>query len=257
MRVRPRPSIAIGVFAGYLVINLSLALIGGVDYDEIGDTTANVRDAVIIPIGAGAVFLAVMTTWLGWWRPALSEDRRAGARWMLAVPAVALLVALVGIATFDWSSPRTDVLPLLAVGVVLVGFSEELLTRGLLIVGLRPAVKEPMVWLISSLLFGLMHGVNIISGQAVGSTLQQIVFAFVLGTAFYVTRRVTGTLLVCMVLHAFWDFASIGNEATDGTNLSGLFAILTGILGLLAVWKLLGTPRAASAGRSASTEATA
>jgi len=173
------------------------------------------------------------------------------------VPALALLAALIGIATFDWDSPRTDVLPLLAVGVLLVGFSEELLTRGLLIVGLRPAMKEPMVWFVTSLLFGLMHGLNIIGGQAVGTTLQQIVFAFVLGTAFYVTRRVTGTLLVCMVLHAVWDFGSIGNEATDGTNLSGLFVILTAILGLFAVWKLLRVPSTTPAAEPAVGEAVA
>ena len=257
MRVAPRPAIAVGVFVGYLAVNLALTLIGGVDYDEIGDSTANIRDAIIIPIGAGAAFLAAMTTWLGWWRPALFEAERAGSRWMLAVPAVALLAALIGIATFDWDSPRTDVLPLLAVGVLLVGFSEELLTRGLLIVGLRPALKEPTVWFVTSLLFGLMHGLNIISGQAVGTTLQQIVFAFVLGTAFYVTRRVTGTLLVCMVLHAVWDFGSIGNEATDGTNLSGLFVILTAILGLFAVWKLLRVPSTTPAAEPAVGEAVA
>ena len=92
MRVAPRPAIAIGVFVAYVVIVSVLSLIGGVDYDEIGDTTANVRDAIVIPIGAGAVFLAAMTTWLGWWRPALFEagaPARAGCwpcRWSSCWP---------------------------------------------------------------------------------------------------------------------------------------------------------------------------
>ncbi len=219
--------------------------------------TANVRDAIVIPIGAGALFLAAVTTWLGWWRPALFETRRAGAPWMLVVPGFALLAALIGIATFDWDSPRTDVLALLAVGVLLVGFSEELLTRGLLIVGLRPALKEPMVWFVTSLLFGPMHGLNIIIGQAVGTTLQQIVSAFVFGTVFYVTRRVTGTLIVCMLLHAVWDFASIGNDATGGTNLSGPLVGLAAILGLVAVWKLLRSPASTPATEPAPAQAPA
>ena len=131
---------------------------------------------------------------------------------MLAVPVVILLAALIGIATFDWDSPRTDVLPLLAVGVLLVGFSEELLTRGLIVVGMRGALKEPMVWFVTSLLFGLMHGLNIIFGQAVGATLQQIVFAFVLGTAFYVTRRVTGR---CW---SAWPCTPSGTSARSATT---------------------------------------
>ena len=86
MRVAPRPAIAVGIFIAYAAIVTVMSLVGGVDYDEIGDTTANVRDAIVIPIGVGAVFLAASTTWLGWWRPALFEARRAGSRWMLAVP---------------------------------------------------------------------------------------------------------------------------------------------------------------------------
>ena len=246
MRIQPRPSIAVGVFIGYAAVVTVMSLIGGVDYDEIGDTTENVRDAIVIPIAVGAVFLAAMATYLGWWRPALFENERAGSRWMLAVPVCMLLYGLTGVAGFDWDSPRTDVLPLLAVGVLLVGFSEEMVTRGLMIVGLRGGLKEPMVWLVSSLLFGLLHAINIVFGQAVDATLQQIVFAFLLGTAFYVTRRVTGTLLVCMVLHALWDFGTIGNEATDGTNYAGFFLVLTAVLGLVAVWRLLRSPAPAA-----------
>jgi len=242
MRIAPRPSIAIGVFVAYAAIVLLLSLIGGVDYDEIGDTTANIRKAIIIPIGCGALFLAAMATWLGWWRPALFEAERAGSGWMWAVPVLATLVGLVAIAGFEWDSPRTDVLPLLAVGVLLVGFSEEMVTRGLMIVGLRGGLREPMVWFVSSLLFGLLHALNIITGQAVGATLQQVAFAFVLGTAFYVTRRVTGTLLVGMLVHALWDFGTIGNDATNGTNYGGWLVILTAIVALVAVWKLLRAP---------------
>ena len=49
----------------------------------------------------------------------------------------------------------------------------------------------------------------------------------------------TGTLLVCMVLHALWDFGTIGNDTTGGTNYAAVFVALTGILALVAVWRLL------------------
>ncbi len=44
-------------------------------------------------------------------------------------------------------------------------------------------------------------------GQSVSSTLQQVVFAFAVGLMYYVTRRLTGTLIVTMGLHAIWDFS--------------------------------------------------
>ena len=42
---------------------------------------------------------------------------------------------------------------------------------------------------------GLIHTLNAFFGQSLGSTIQQIGFAFLAGSAFYITRRVTGTLL--------------------------------------------------------------
>ena len=101
-------------------------------------------------------------------------------------------------------------LVMLAVGCALVGFSEEFLTRGLMIVGFRGTLTEPWVWFLSSACFGLLHGLNVFFGQSVGATVWQIGFAFVLGTAFYVTRRLTGLLVVTMVIHAVWDFGALG-----------------------------------------------
>ena len=80
------------------------------------------------------------------------------------------------------------------------GFSEELLTRGLTIVGARGAMHEKWVWAFSGLVFGLIHVPNIVFGQAVGPTLQQVVFAFAVGLTYYVTRRIAGTLIVTMLL---------------------------------------------------------
>ncbi|MEZ0234555.1 MAG: lysostaphin resistance A-like protein [Actinomycetota bacterium] len=88
------------------------------------------------------------------------------------------------------------------VGTIAVGIAEETLTRGLVLTALRGGMGEVGAWFWSSLLFGLLHGANIVLGQDVGPTLQQIVFAFVFGSVLYAARRSTGTLLVPIVLHA-------------------------------------------------------
>ncbi|HKJ57483.1 MAG TPA: hypothetical protein VJ978_16010, partial [Nitriliruptoraceae bacterium] len=44
-------------------------------------------------------------------------------------------------------------------------------------------------------------------GQDVTSTVQQVISAMVSGIAFYLTRRLAGTLVAAMLLHAFYDAA--------------------------------------------------
>lgn len=52
------------------------------------------------------------------------------------------------------------------------------------------------------------HALNVFFGQSVVSTVQQIVITFVAGSVLYITRRVSGTLILCMVLHAWIDFTT-------------------------------------------------
>lgn len=53
-----------------------------------------------------------------------------------------------------------------------------------------------------------LHGFNILTGQSVGTTIQQVVFAFIFGSGLYLVRRVSGLLVVGMVIHGLWDFSS-------------------------------------------------
>ncbi len=73
------------------------------------------------------------------------------------------------------------------------------------------------------------------------STLQQVVFAFAVGLMYYVTRRLTGTLIVTMGLHAIWDF-SVFIQDHSGLNLedkpvaAGAHVLyITVILGIIAL----------------------
>ena len=61
---------------------------------------------------------------------------------------------------------------------------------------------------LSSGLFALFHGLNILTGQAVGATIQQMLFAFLMGSGLYLIRRISGLLVVGMVIHGLWDFSS-------------------------------------------------
>ena len=208
MRVKPSPLITVGLTVGYMAIVAGAWAVGGLDYDAVGESTSTVVKGIVIPVALGAVFLAVATSYLGWWGPAIREELRAPT-WLWAVPAVMVLPGLGALLGGLGPSDRAGTYLLaLGVGTLLVGFSEELLTRGTGLVGLRGGFGEALSWFFSCLIFGLIHAVNVFFGQAIGTTVQQIVFAFLAGTVFYITRRVSGTLIVCMLLHAWIDFTT-------------------------------------------------
>jgi uncharacterized protein len=273
MRVRPRPSLAFAIGFGYAVLFLVLELIGNIDYDKIGESTHNVIRGVVIPVAIGSAVLAVLTTALGWWKPVLSElpsDPPKPPRWLLVIPGLVLLIGLVGIPYGNLGDIGGSYLLWLALGTLLVGFSEELVFRGLAVVGFRGGYSEVRVWIWSSVLFGLLHGVNVVLGQGIVPTIRQVIFAFVLGSIFYAIRRTTGTIIVGMVLHGLWDFSAFARAAEAGTSatrgtvdiasagvglVQSLLAFVAVVLFIVGARKLF--PKKAPAAPAAETEAVA
>ncbi|QJW35041.1 CPBP family intramembrane glutamic endopeptidase [Cellulosimicrobium protaetiae] len=236
MRVRPRAWVGVAVWVVYGLVVVVLQKSSGIPYTDFGDSPSNLWRGAVLSLVVGAVVLVAVTTWLGWWRPALRERRTTRARWTIIAPAL-LVVAVVGnLVSTTWSAVSLEfVLAALALGVF-VGFTEELTTRGVLLVGLRGSVAEIGVALISSLCFGLMHGINIFLGQSVAATLPQIGQAFLHGLTFYILRRVTGSLIAAMALHGAWDFSVFSLEQAGGSNPLAILAIVSGVLALVFFW---------------------
>jgi uncharacterized protein len=244
VRVQPRALISVGLLIGYVAIATLVWTLNGVDYEAIGETRDSVVQGIVIPVALGTAFLAIAATALGWWRPAMAEEHRAGPRWGWVLPALLLAFTLSQVFSIDYSSDEVvKLLPALAVGTALVGFSEELLTRGLMLVGFRGSFSEVWVWFFVALSFSLLHGVNALFGQSVATTVQQMVLAFVFGTAFYVTRRVTGLLVVTMVIHALWDFGAIGIGDKTPPAVAGIFQYAAMIVTIILLVKILRQPR--------------
>ncbi|TDW67942.1 CAAX prenyl protease-like protein [Curtobacterium sp. PhB25] len=201
------------------------------DYPTLGQTVDSVVRALVIPEGIAAVALAVVVTGLGWWRIATVDRTRTPLRWSALAPALVLVVCLVRLPLIDWTALPAHYFLLLTVGVLFVGVFEELMARGMLLVGLRRRVPEFGVWALSCVLFGLLHLLNALAGAGIGPTVIQVVFAASFGSTLYVARRVTGSLLVPVLLHAFWDFGSIGYSATADPSDTGRVVVL-GLIGL-------------------------
>ena len=133
------------------------------------------------------------------------------------------------------------------------------MSRGLVLTAFRSRLREGWAWLLSSLLFGLMHLLNVALGAPFSSTIAQVAIAFGSGTAFYILRRVTGSLIAAMVLHGLWDVSVFAvGFAPKGTAFATLLAPVIAALSLAVVyWVIKGTNENPITHASTSAHATA
>jgi hypothetical protein len=234
--VSPRLWIGLVVWAAYVVLVFVVQRLTGIPYPDLSHSGGDLFLGAGLSLIIGTIGLAITTSLLGWWRPALFE-RQHSTRWPIFVPVLMAVALIVNLASTDWASYDLGFFAA-SVVLLLVGFTEEIATRGILLVALRSRLAEGWVWFISTALFALMHLMNTLDGQAIGPTLQQVGVAFLGGTIFYIVRRTTGTLIWAMVLHALWDFSTFAvGHGTPGplAGIGGIFYILVGVVGLAVV----------------------
>lgn len=120
------------------------------------------------------------------------------------------------------------------------GIAEELTFRFacltiLISIFKRNTFKNYYAVFFSSLMFGLIHLPNISSGQSLGNTLIQIIFAFALGTFLSALYLYTNNFLLPVIFHSLMDilvFASSNSQIMTGKVTSGdyLFTIIESLI---------------------------
>ena len=221
MRVTPRVWIGFAIFIGYVFVIYLVTTLSGVPFPKIGTSAETTWRGAVLDLSIAAVLLAITTSLLGWWRPALFERKRSHHTWPIFVPIIMFLAAIVNLFTTDWTKfDASFVLSLIALGVF-VGFCEELMSRGLVLTSFRSRLPEVWAWLLTTLLFGGMHLVNAALGAPLSNSLAQAGLAAMSGTAFYILRRTTGSLIWAMVLHGLWDARCSPSASHHSAHRSG------------------------------------
>jgi uncharacterized protein len=154
------------------------------------------------------IMAVLLLSLMGWWRvvgfrrPAKSSDLL-----YFIVPLLPIAISL--IAGLEVNSVL--LLQVLAI-TLLIGFTEEAIFRGLML----NALKAQGIWkaaIITALLFGLSHSLNLLSGQNVANTLVQIFYALAIGFAFSAVVLKTGILWPLVIAHFLIDFTAMLGKA--------------------------------------------
>jgi hypothetical protein len=193
------------LYFGYLAIFFATWAINGVDYLRIGESAETTKLWYALPTLLGCAFLVIAITALGWWRLVLFDKTKSGPLWVWILPIAITGIIVVNFAGLNTSKLSPEVLLWSTLGAVGVGFGEEVITRGGMVVGLRSRFPEIKVWLFSTLLFSALHVPNVIFGLPLEAMPIQLLLTFIFGSGMYIIRRTSGTLILPMVLHGLWD----------------------------------------------------
>ncbi len=204
-RVKPSFLAGLVVYAAYLAVFYTTWAVNDVDYDNIGKTVESAKLHYAFPTLFGGITIVILVTAFGWWKPSLFDKERSGPRWAWIGVVLMILFAVVAYLKTDLDNVTGELLLWSVLGAIGVGFGEEMITRGSMVVGLRSKHDEHKVWLYSSLLFAALHAPNAFFGENVAGMLGQLVSTFIIGGFFFAIRRLSGTLILCMFLHGFWD----------------------------------------------------
>ena len=181
----------------------------------------------VLPLIVGGLLLVGFMASVGWWREVFGPQPIRGRGWMWIAIAVVLVFNILRFATIDYGTVGFDVVATWLLAGLLIGFAEEVLTRGLVVNLLRKAgYREIVVAVVSAAVFAGLHSGNLLTGQDLFATMFQIVYTFAFGICMYLAMRVTGTIIAPILLHASTDPSIFLQNAYPAAG------SLTGIAGL-------------------------
>ena len=210
--------IAIYLLLGFLINNVS-----GTKPENVLSDPLSVFFGLAVPILVMGALTYLFICSLGWTKEIFGKQPVTGRWWMWIAVVLVLIPNVMHLVATNWSAYGVAlVLAILFLGLC-VGFSEELLTRGVAVNLLRRAGHtERSVMLLSATIFGLLHSSNIVSGQnpiTVGIT---VLYTFGFGAMMYLSMRATGSIIWAILLHASTDPSTIlatgGIDAHSGNS---------------------------------------
>ncbi|MFA1736916.1 CPBP family intramembrane glutamic endopeptidase [Lysinibacillus fusiformis] len=129
----------------------------------------------------------------------------------------------------------SDLIFMLLIQVFIVAFIEETVFRGIMLRMLLAKGAFTAV-LISSLLFGITHALQLLGGQSLEDTIIQIVYALLVGLVLSLLILDGQSIIITILFHGLNNFFNfMGN--VESSTLSGYLIILVLFVYTLVLWK--------------------
>lgn len=159
----------------------------------------------------------------------ICKSKIPASKMLFYIPVLVMLTANLWYGIGLYLAPLEAILYILT--MLLVGFLEEIIFRGLLFNAMRKdGVKSAII--VSSLTFGIGHFVNLFNGSGTEllPNLLQVLYATAAGFMFVMIYYKTDSLLICIVAHGVFNALSVfsGNvEVSDKMHIiSCIFLII-------------------------------
>ena len=206
---------------------------------------------------AVSLVLIMIVSLLGWWKKIGFRSINPGGTKFLLAPLTLILIIL-GFAwklneSANWYFAFDSSVQLLTLFLVMLmlGFTEEGIFRGILFHGLESKFTPWMTLLLSAVLFGLFHYVNLLVGAKFYVTSYQVVHAGAMGFLYAALRLRIGAIWPIMILHGLWDaslfilhdvtMTNTTPKVEEATSFSPLLAIALALpaatYGLFVYWR--------------------
>ncbi|MCT4780708.1 MULTISPECIES: CPBP family intramembrane glutamic endopeptidase [Exiguobacterium] len=143
-----------------------------------------------------------------------------GLVWYLPILLIVLyqvvLVVNALVASYDNLSAATiQLVAIVFVTTLFVGFNEEVLFRGIILRNLHPEQHPYRAILISAALFSSFHLINLIALVPLTSMIVQLANTFLFGLFFALIALKLNNLWPLIIFHALWDFSNIAADVLN------------------------------------------
>lgn len=189
---------------------------------------------ILISFIPTALVLIIYFTWKRKWgffgfKPVTTEGN-----WFYYLPLLAVLIVLC-FQGFDHKPIET--IAFFVGFAALVGFVEESIYRGVMIKILLPLGIVPAI-VTSSLLFSLTHVLNLLSGQSMGQTVLQIVYALLMGIVLAQLFIKNGSIYPLILFHFLHNLIQFLGNGGSSIILDGTLVVLLALTAITLAWSL-------------------
>jgi uncharacterized protein len=211
--------VALGVYLVWQAIGMGIQIFGmGPEAIDLLDL---VKHGLSPSLAAASLFLLVVVVLFRWWSEVgLAQGPHRGT--LKVIWPWLLFLALFAASTLNAGLPPAGIILFIVANTMLVGWSEEVMFRGVWLRGLHRSFGIWIAIIGSSLIFGGIHVLNVfMTGDLRGAVIQAGA-AFLSGVFLAAVRLRTGSLWTGIVLHGLWDagtfLVAAGGAATKAAE---------------------------------------